>query len=547
VPGDLVSKATLKLAEELLDRFFRDAEGKAERKLDVYFTVEDMSVSFDKAEPALEYLASRGLLQLFDFESATLTDMGVEAILEDTDIKKLPKFQREWGGGASAAPAPAPAPAAAPQAAAPAPEPAAPAAPPPAQSNLPRPDRPRLTYIDGDGVPRTHHLEWRATAGRTDANDLHLADPRSSKKHAEFRYAGDKYVLKDLGSANGTMVNGQYIDMHPLQHGDEVIIGRTSILYECPLALAEPKGEPVVDDGAGAPAPAAPMPPPSVQAPEPPKPTDLRGPGERAPTGRKRRPSRRGPVRGDVEVKPVSSGSVKVVQGKPLPVVVPNEPSLEAQLVADEPKPKPPQNLFDDEATAAEQLDMGGAPPVAAPSDNLFVDDDRPTAAPPPMAPSDDLFGTGSPPPAVQPDDPLGLGTPADVVAAAPRAPSLGLDDGDQPTDAVPDDVRETAAELEQQPTPADEFDEKTPVGAHTGDGPRPPVPTPEQLAAADIIDDDDRTPVPPRSRFAQTLALLRDETEGADLPERDELLAAIDLLSRHQHVRSVLEQLDDA
>lgn len=540
----------MKLAEELLDRFFRDAEGKAERKLDVYFTIEDMSVSFDKAEPALEYLASRGLLQLFDFESAVLTDRGIDAVVDETDIKKLPKFQREWGGGASAPPAPAPV-AAAPE----------PAAPPPAQSNLPRPERARITFVDLDGVPHTVDLGWRITVGRVDSNDVHLPDPRASKAHAEFRYAGDRYVLKDLGSANGTMANGQYIDLHPLNHGDEVIIGRTSILYECPLVIPEPRGEPAM--AAAPPPPAAAAPPPPAPPPEPPKPSSLKGMGtrERAPSDRRRKQSRRGGGRGEVQVKPLTTGSVKVVQGQPMPIAVANEPSLESQLLQDD----PPRNLFDDDATAAEPSDLvkeGQAPDLFSAG---AEPDERPTTAPAPMDNGgEDLFAS-QPPPSV-PDDPLGLGTPADIVEPAPppRAPSLGLEGDDGATVALGDlgeadtgesmaaDVRATDRAL--PPTEGD-FDEKTPVM----DGP-PARPTadPEAtqdghflreaaLEPAEVIDDDDATPIPPRSRFARTLALLREHTERSNIRDKAELLAAIDLLSDNGHVQAVLRRIDDA
>ena len=80
------NKRTLELAKELLDRFFRDAEGRTNRQLDVYFTLEDMSASRDKAEPALEYLVSRGLLNTFGPDIAFLTDEGCRAAAEDVDL-----------------------------------------------------------------------------------------------------------------------------------------------------------------------------------------------------------------------------------------------------------------------------------------------------------------------------------------------------------------------------------------------------------------------------------------------------------------------------
>lgn len=250
----MASKATLKLAEELLDRFFRDAEGKAQRRLDVYFTIEDMGVAFEKAEPALEYLHSRGLIDLFDFETAMLSERGVEFVIDEKDIRKLPPFERVWGSGA---PAPVP----------PNPIPASPAEPdptPPANPAAARPEKPQITYADPTGITTTITLGWLCTLGRTEQNTVQLNDKRSSKHHAEIRFAGDRYIVKDLGSANGTMVNDEYIEGHALQHGDELIIGRTLILYECPTVLREPKGSPAAEAAAleAAASPSAPEPVP---------------------------------------------------------------------------------------------------------------------------------------------------------------------------------------------------------------------------------------------------------------------------------------------
>ena len=59
---------------------------------------------------------------------------------------------------------------------------------------------------------------------------LKLADPRSSRQHAEVRPAGDGYELVDLGSTNGTFVNGQRIESPtPIGEGDMIRIGRTHL------------------------------------------------------------------------------------------------------------------------------------------------------------------------------------------------------------------------------------------------------------------------------------------------------------------------------
>ena len=47
-----------------------------------------------------------------------------------------------------------------------------------------------------------------------------------------MRHIGLDYFLVDLGSTNGTIVNGQRIRRHPLAHGDRILIGTTEIVVE---------------------------------------------------------------------------------------------------------------------------------------------------------------------------------------------------------------------------------------------------------------------------------------------------------------------------
>jgi len=64
--------------------------------------------------------------------------------------------------------------------------------------------------------------------GRAEDNDIVVADPAVSRHHAELRNAGGQYHLVDLGSNNGTFVNGQRITAAPLSPGDVVVIGTST-------------------------------------------------------------------------------------------------------------------------------------------------------------------------------------------------------------------------------------------------------------------------------------------------------------------------------
>jgi pSer/pThr/pTyr-binding forkhead associated (FHA) protein len=64
------------------------------------------------------------------------------------------------------------------------------------------------------------------TAGRSVDSDIFLDDVTVSRAHAEFRRSGDSFAIVDLGSLNGTYVNGERVDQARLRGGDTVQIGR---------------------------------------------------------------------------------------------------------------------------------------------------------------------------------------------------------------------------------------------------------------------------------------------------------------------------------
>lgn len=70
------------------------------------------------------------------------------------------------------------------------------------------------------------------TIGRHPDNNLVLSDPNVSRHHAEIRPQGDGYALVDLGSTNGSRVNGLRIDQQALTDGDELSLGNTRMHFE---------------------------------------------------------------------------------------------------------------------------------------------------------------------------------------------------------------------------------------------------------------------------------------------------------------------------
>jgi hypothetical protein len=69
------------------------------------------------------------------------------------------------------------------------------------------------------------------TIGRLREADVVLQDPGASRQHAEIRRTPQGYVLADLGSTNGTMVNEATVSERLLQEGDRITIGRTVLEF----------------------------------------------------------------------------------------------------------------------------------------------------------------------------------------------------------------------------------------------------------------------------------------------------------------------------
>jgi hypothetical protein len=73
--------------------------------------------------------------------------------------------------------------------------------------------------------------EFIVTIGRLPECTITLADPNVSRRHAEIRPAGSGYRLIDLGSTNGTLVNGIKVRERELADGDVITFGATAISF----------------------------------------------------------------------------------------------------------------------------------------------------------------------------------------------------------------------------------------------------------------------------------------------------------------------------
>lgn len=92
-------------------------------------------------------------------------------------------------------------------------------------------DRPRdwLVFPDGRRVGIGAAV---ITMGRLPECAIVLDDPNVSRRHAQVRREGDAVLLVDLGSTNGTRVNGVAVREHRLVEGDVITVGTTALRFE---------------------------------------------------------------------------------------------------------------------------------------------------------------------------------------------------------------------------------------------------------------------------------------------------------------------------
>ncbi len=107
--------------------------------------------------------------------------------------------------------------------------------------------------LDGPaGSIKTEITGKRLSLGRTPDNDIVVADNAASSKHCEIYEDNGVLMLKDLGSSNGTFVNGQRVQSTPLWDGDIVRIGGSQgritvlTLQGAPLRQAAARGPAVL-------------------------------------------------------------------------------------------------------------------------------------------------------------------------------------------------------------------------------------------------------------------------------------------------------------
>lgn len=100
----------------------------------------------------------------------------------------------------------------------------------PITTNFQNTEKAYLVVLAGNNVGETVQVKPVMTIGRTADNDFRVIDDGVSRKHARLLIQANRIVIEDLGSRNGTFVNGQKISSHELHDGDKIEVGSTTIL-----------------------------------------------------------------------------------------------------------------------------------------------------------------------------------------------------------------------------------------------------------------------------------------------------------------------------
>jgi pSer/pThr/pTyr-binding forkhead associated (FHA) protein len=84
-----------------------------------------------------------------------------------------------------------------------------------------------------EGLEMSVDRDWMVI-GRGRGADIVIAEPTMSRAHAAIGFDGEEFFVQDLGSTNGTRVNGSREQKSTLSNGDEVQLGKLTITVNLP-------------------------------------------------------------------------------------------------------------------------------------------------------------------------------------------------------------------------------------------------------------------------------------------------------------------------
>ena len=139
-------------------------------------------------------------------------------------------------------------------------------------------DQQILGWLRGD-TPNVRGKEFpirqhEIVLGRGTQSDIQLTDPKISRRHARLRIAADRVLLEDLGSAHGTLVNGERREVFFLKDGDVIAMGDTLLVFKPSADMTATIMDSVADAPVRTPADLDAAPAPPIERPAQPAPAD---------------------------------------------------------------------------------------------------------------------------------------------------------------------------------------------------------------------------------------------------------------------------------
>jgi len=108
---------------------------------------------------------------------------------------------------------------------------------------------PRLKITTGKQTGKTVDVAKATIIGRGETAQLQIADNSASREHCKVFEQAGAWVVADLNSRNGIVVNGVKTTRKNLANGDKIVIGETTIVFE---ATSSPAAAPAADSKASA-------------------------------------------------------------------------------------------------------------------------------------------------------------------------------------------------------------------------------------------------------------------------------------------------------
>ncbi|MFA5584012.1 MAG: FHA domain-containing protein [Bacteriovoracaceae bacterium] len=100
----------------------------------------------------------------------------------------------------------------------------------------------KLICLTGPNKGETYYLIGnRLVVGRSEKADIRINDSKTSREHAEFTKVGNDWIVTDLGSQNGVVVNDKKAVQHKIKIGDRIIIGQTVFKFAKQDVTVKPK------------------------------------------------------------------------------------------------------------------------------------------------------------------------------------------------------------------------------------------------------------------------------------------------------------------